>query len=103
MEYVNPDQLAPAAEVLAALGHPVRLRIVAGLLAKDCCVGPMTACLGIPQPLVSRHLAVLRDAGVVSVATEGRNRRYRVVHPAAAGIVAAVLGPDAVPAFPEVA
>ncbi|MCB9665301.1 MAG: winged helix-turn-helix transcriptional regulator [Alphaproteobacteria bacterium] len=102
MEYVNPsDDLVPAAEVLRALGHPVRLRIAAGLLDRGCCVGPMTACLGIPQPLVSRHLAVLREAGVVAVERQGRLRRYRVAHPAVRAIVTAALGTEALEAFPE--
>jgi ArsR family transcriptional regulator len=103
MTYDKSPDLEAAAAVLAALGHPVRLRIAAGLLAGDCCVGPMTTCLGLPQPLVSRHLAVLREAGVVEVVPEGRQRRYRVVHPAVPGIVAALLGPEAVGAFPGAA
>lgn len=102
MEYVNPaPSLEPAADVLRALGHPVRLRIAAGLLDHGCCVGSMTECLGIPQPLVSRHLAVLRDAGVVSVEAVGRQRRYRVCHPAVRGIVTAALGAERLEAFPE--
>lgn len=83
------DELAP---VLAALGHPVRLQIVAGLLAGSCCVGPMVDCLGLPQPLVSRHLGVLREAGVVEATAVGRERRYAVVHPLAAAVVAAMTG-----------
>jgi DNA-binding transcriptional ArsR family regulator len=39
-----------------------------------CCVGDMVDCLGLPQAFVSRHLAILRDAGVVTSTVEGRNR-----------------------------
>lgn len=77
----DPSDLQQLAKILSALGHPLRLRIVQGLLDGDCCVGNMVECLDLPQPLVSRHLAVLRNAGVVDVEREGRKRRYRVAHP----------------------
>ena len=79
-EPASPE-LIEVAELFAALAHPVRLRIVAGLLSGDCCVGTMANCLDLPQPLVSRHLAVLRDAGLVTFEVEGRRREYRVVDP----------------------
>ncbi len=84
---LTPGQLDAAAAVFSALAHPVRLRIVTGLLGGDCCVGPMAECLDLPQPFVSRHLAVLREAGVIESTVEGRQRVYRVVHPAAAALV----------------
>jgi ArsR family transcriptional regulator len=65
---------------MSALGHPVRLQIVEKLLADQCCVGSLVECFDLPQPLVSRHLAVLREAGVVAVERKGRQREYRVVH-----------------------
>jgi len=87
-ERLDAPALAGAAELFAALAHPVRLRIVCGLLDERCCVGPMTECLGLPQAFVSRHLAILREAGVVESSVEGRQRVYRVVHPLAAPLVA---------------
>lgn len=81
-ERLEPDHLADLAGVFAALAHPVRLRIVLGLADEDCCVGSMVECLDLPQALVSRHLAILRDAGVVSCEVEGRKRRYHITHPA---------------------
>lgn len=107
MENVNAfaalpdDAYAGAADVLRALSHPVRLRIVAGLLDGTCCVGPMTSCLDLPQPLVSRHLAVLRDAGIVDAKAVGRERYYTVVHPLAAPLIALVLGEDPQAAKPR--
>lgn len=85
--------LAETADLMAALAHPVRLRIVEGLLSGDCCVGTMVECLELPQPLVSRHLAVLRDAGIVTVEAEGRRRRYRVTHPRVQSILGCLFGP----------
>ena len=90
LEHLDPSRLDAGAELLAALAHPVRLRIVVGLLEGDCCVGPMVECLDLPQAFVSRHLAILRDAGVVECQSEGRLRRYRVVHPAVAPLVEAL-------------
>lgn len=76
------------ARIFDALGHPVRLRIACGLIDGTCCVGDMVDCLGLPQAFVSRHLAILRDAGVVTSTVEGRNRVYRVTHPLVPPLVA---------------
>ena len=77
----DEQQLQETSQLLAALAHPVRLRIVEGLLTGKCCVGSMVECLALPQPLVSRHLAILRNAGIVSSSVEGRQRNYEVVDP----------------------
>lgn len=74
----SPLDLKRNADLLAALAHPIRLQIVDGLLAGRSDVGSMVACLGHPQALVSRHLKVLRDAGVVLAVRDGRRRYYRV-------------------------
>ena len=84
----EPGQLEAAARLFEALAHPVRLQIVLGLLTGECCVGPMVDCLELPQPLVSRHLGILREAGVVDAVAVGRQRVYRVVHPDVPGLVA---------------
>lgn len=86
-EILDALRLDDAAALFAALAHPVRLKIVSGLIEGDCCVGNMVECLDLPQPLVSRHLGILRDAGVIAAEAEGRQRRYRVVHPAAPRVV----------------
>jgi len=83
----DDTEVQELAGLLAALSHPVRLRIVEGLLSGECSVGNMVHCLNLPQPLVSRHLAVLRDAGVVRAERQGRVRSYRVVHPGAHAII----------------
>ena len=76
---------------MQALAHPVRLRILEGLLSGECCVGGMVDCLGLPQPLVSRHLAILRGAGVLESVPDGRQRNYRVVRTVVADVLARVL------------
>ncbi len=84
-------ELERAAAVLQALAHPVRLRILEGLLSGECCVGNMVQCLDLPQPLVSRHLAILRDAGILESTADGRQRHYRVVSPVVSAVLASVL------------
>jgi ArsR family transcriptional regulator len=88
----SQPELRAAASLLEALAHPLRLRIVDGLLDGACSVNPMVDTLGLPQALVSRHLAILREAGVVEAEAEGRKRVYRVIHPAVAPLVVALHG-----------
>jgi DNA-binding transcriptional ArsR family regulator len=83
----SDEEVEERARLMNALAHPVRVRIVARLLSNQHCVGGIVECLGLPQPLVSRHLAVLRDVGVVAVERKGRKREYRVVHPCVASLL----------------
>lgn len=52
-------------EVLRALADPLRWEIVGLLANEQLCVCHLTEELGVAQPLVSHHLKVLRDAGLV--------------------------------------
>lgn len=64
-----------------ALADPIRRRILALLLgAHERCVCDLHGALAIPQPKVSRHLAVLREAGLVLARREGVWMHYRI-HP----------------------
>ncbi len=64
--------IAPAvADVLKVLGEPIRWRIVERLAAEELCVCHLVEDLALAQPLVSHHLRVLREAGLV------RSERYR--------------------------
>jgi ArsR family transcriptional regulator len=78
------------AELLKALGHPVRLCIVTNLLDRACSVGHMQDCLGLPQSTVSQHLATLRARGIIRGERQGAEVVYRVVSRAAADIVRAL-------------
>jgi DNA-binding transcriptional ArsR family regulator len=66
------------AATFAALGEPSRLRIVELLRARPLPVGGIAERLGIRQPQVSKHLHVLREAGVVAVEPVGRRRIYHL-------------------------
>lgn len=70
------------AQILAALGDPVRLRIVSMLAAAPdgrACGCELEEPLGLAQPTVSHHLKVLREAGLIEGEREGRWVHYRVV------------------------
>lgn len=66
------------AQLLRVIAHPTRLKIIERLAAETdpLCVSDLEPDLGIPQPNVSQHLAVLRKAGVVDFFVEGRLRCY---------------------------
>jgi DNA-binding transcriptional ArsR family regulator len=64
--------------VLKAMGHPVRLRILAMLRGGELCVCQMTALLDLATSTVSAHLADLKRAGLVSERKEGRWVFYRL-------------------------
>jgi ArsR family transcriptional regulator len=53
------------AAFLAAISEPTRLRILNCVVAAPLFVSDLVAILALPQPTVSRHLRVLRDAGVL--------------------------------------
>lgn len=62
-----------------ALADPIRRRILAMLLdADELCVCHLHSALDVPQPKVSRHLAVLREAGVVLARRDGVWMHYRI-------------------------
>lgn len=65
-----------AAELLKALANPLRLQIVLALRDGPRCVHELVDELGIPQPLVSQHLRVLRGARLLSAERRGREAAY---------------------------
>jgi len=60
----------------AALAEPSRRRILDLLRDRDRSVGELVASLDLSQPGVSKHLKVLREAGLVEVRPEGKRRWY---------------------------
>jgi ArsR family transcriptional regulator len=86
-EFDKSRNFTDEAEILKVLGHPVRLKIVAGLCAKECNVKHIWECLGLPQATVSQHLALLKNKGIIEGKREGVEVHYTVVHPLAKKIV----------------
>ena len=69
------------AEVLKALSSPRRLEIIHLLANGPVEVGRLAESMGISQPNVSQHLALMRSVGVVDFERDGREVRYRLTDP----------------------
>jgi len=65
-------------DTFAVLAEPTRRRIVDRLRAGERSVGALVDELDLSQPAVSKHLRVLRDAGLVSSRTAAQRRIYRI-------------------------
>src|SRR4051794_12390295 len=64
--------------VLQALSDPSRRTVLETLSRRPATVNELAALLPIARPGVSRHLRVLREAGLVDVRQEGQRRGYRL-------------------------
>jgi ArsR family transcriptional regulator len=59
-----------------ALGDPTRLRILELVAHGEQCVCELASVIDIPQPLLSHHLKILRQAGFITVRKDGRWNYY---------------------------
>jgi ArsR family transcriptional regulator len=90
-EFVKDRNFDREAEILKVLGHPVRLKIVAGLMSQSCNVKKIWECLGLPQATVSQHLALLKNKGIIDGRRDGVEVYYQVVSNQAREIVTVLL------------
>jgi ArsR family transcriptional regulator, arsenate/arsenite/antimonite-responsive transcriptional repressor len=68
----------PVLERLKALANDVRFEIISILAQRACCVCELEALLGLGQSKVSYHLAALKEVGLVSSESRGKNVFYRL-------------------------
>lgn len=87
MDFDVNRNFSDEAEILKVLGHPVRLKIVAGLCTRECNVKHIWECLGLPQATVSQHLALLKNKGIIEGKRDGVEVHYSVVHPLAKKLI----------------
>jgi len=75
MDKMHDDEFA---DVMRALGHPVRLSILRILAERrsDCCCTDVTESLPLAQSTVSQHIKVLLDAGLVERSPKGTRNCY---------------------------
>lgn len=66
------------ARIARALAHPSRLIMLEALEGRELCVCELTELVGVDQSTVSKHLAVLKQAGLVEDRKEGVMAYYRV-------------------------
>ena len=75
--------LSPAASLFHSLSDPARLAILRHLTLGEHRVVDLTAHLGLAQSTVSKHLACLRECGLVASRPEGRASVFRLTEPEA--------------------
>ena len=75
-------------ELFRALSSPVRIALVSLLTDGEMCVHELVDALALPQPLISQHLRILRDADLVTRTRRGREVAYVLADEHVAHIVA---------------
>lgn len=68
--------LSARAEILKAMGHPTRLFIIEELSKGERCVGELTEMVGSDTSTVSKHLSILRTAGILKSEKRGAQMYY---------------------------
>ena len=71
--------LEHARAVFGAVSHPARRQMLDLLIAEDRSVSALAEHFQMSRPAVSQHLRILLDAGLVTEARHGRERRYHLV------------------------
>jgi len=74
----NQARYKAQAQIIKALAHPTRLFIVDELSRGERCVRELTAMIGVEMPTVSRHLALLKHAGMLTHERRGAKVFYRL-------------------------
>lgn len=68
-------------DIFSALADPTRRQLLHSLRSEARSVGSLVDSLGVSQPTVSKHLKVLREAGLVSMRADGQRRYYALELP----------------------
>ena len=82
------DLVQKYAEKLKVCGHPLRLKLLCMIERENACVTELWQCLQQSQPVISQHLAVLKEKGIVESEVQGNRRIYSVVDPFVKSIIA---------------
>jgi ArsR family transcriptional regulator, arsenate/arsenite/antimonite-responsive transcriptional repressor len=94
-----PDEyLTEYARKMKAVGHPIRLRLLC-LIAReeDPCVSDLWHCLKQPQPVISQHLAILKENGIVTAEVQKTKRVYSIADPFIASLVKKIMADNPLP------
>jgi len=81
------------AGTLKALAHPSRLLMLEALVEGERCVCDLRQLVGLDLSTVSKHLSLLREAGLVTDERRGSRVYYRLCCPAASKLLEALAGP----------
>lgn len=63
-------------EFAKALADPTRQEIMSLICCRELSVGDIVEAVGVSQPTVSHHLAILKEAGLVTIRSEGKHTFY---------------------------
>lgn len=74
----QPQQYEARAKIARALAHPTRLLILDALSERALCVNEMTELVGADQSTVSKHLAILKEAGFLRMEKQGAMNYYSI-------------------------
>jgi ArsR family transcriptional regulator len=85
------------AEVFKAVGHPSRVRILRALVEGEKCVCDLVIAAGLGWSTVSRHLSVMKAAGVLSGEKRGKQVIYRLELPCVGRFLACLEHPERYP------
>jgi ArsR family transcriptional regulator len=88
----NPERAEGLAEMLKAVAHPLRLRLIAALCEREWRVSELVQRLGTQQALISQQLRILRMSGLVWVERRGGTALYRLAEPRLKDLIACVNG-----------
>jgi ArsR family transcriptional regulator len=78
MPAIDRKRLAARANIIKALAHPSRLMMVEELSARERCVCELAELVGADMSTVSKHLSILRNAGIVEDEKRGSMVFYRL-------------------------
>ncbi|MDY9927843.1 metalloregulator ArsR/SmtB family transcription factor [Methanosarcina sp.] len=85
IDFLDND-IKKASEIFSALGHPIRLKIAYFLSQRDHCVCELVFKLNERQNLVSHHLTIMKNSGIVEAYSSSKWRFYRL-NPEFAGVL----------------
>jgi len=88
----TPEQLVAAAALLSAVADPIRIQLLERLASNPSCVCDLQPEPGIPGNLLSYHLKVLREAGLIQGTRRGRWIDYALTEGALERLHAALPG-----------
>jgi DNA-binding transcriptional ArsR family regulator len=77
IDFLEHD-IKKASEIFSALGHPIRLKIAYFLSQRDHCVCELIFKLGERQNLVSHHLTIMKNCGIIEAYSSSKWHFYRL-------------------------
>jgi len=87
---MSQSQIRFKAQIFHALSSPDRLEILEYLREGEKCVCEIIPHLSLIQPVVSRHLKILKDTGLIRCRKDGTRRMYSIVDPRVHGTIDAL-------------